>query len=76
VLLHLALRTWVFRSHASRNSLLLLLSPCCCIGLSRPGSQDLGFRTQTDARNASYGRLIFFPSFFSASIVTFLFPVR
>jgi hypothetical protein len=39
------------------------------------GSQDLGFRTQTDARNASYGRLIFFPSPFSASIVTFLFPV-
>jgi hypothetical protein len=43
--------------------------------VSRPQSQDLGFRTQTDARNASYGRLIFFPSFFSASTITFLFLV-
>ncbi len=42
--------------------------------VSGPQSQDLGFRTQTNARNASYGRLIFFLSF-SASIVTFLFPV-
>jgi hypothetical protein len=43
--------------------------------VSRPQSQDLGFRTQIDARNASYNCLIFFPSFFSAPIVTFLFPV-
>ncbi len=39
------------------------------------GPQDLGFTTQTDARNASYSRLIFFPSFFSTSTITFLFPV-
>jgi hypothetical protein len=43
--------------------------------VSGPQSQNLSFRTQTDARNASYCRLIFFPSFFSASTVTFLFPV-
>ncbi len=43
--------------------------------VSGPRSQDLSFRTQTNTRNVSYGRLIFFPSFFSASIVTFLFPV-
>jgi len=52
-------------------------------------SQDLGFRTSTRGfrtwisgpgfqdleSSPSYGRLIFFPSLFSASIVTFLFPV-
>jgi hypothetical protein len=43
--------------------------------VSGPWSQDLGFRIQTDACNASYGCLIFFPSFFSASTVTFLFFV-
>jgi hypothetical protein len=57
--------------------------------VSRPGSQDLGFRPSTRGfrtwisgpgfqdleSSPSYGRLIFFPSLFSASIVTFLFPV-
>jgi hypothetical protein len=57
--------------------------------VSRPGSQDLGFRPsmrgfrtwlsrpgfQDLESSPSYGRLIFFPSLFSASTVTFLFPV-
>ncbi len=38
------------------------------IWLSGPGSQDL-------ESSPSYGHLIFFPSLFSASTVTFLFPV-
>jgi hypothetical protein len=68
--------------------------------VSRPGSQDLGFKPSTRGfktwlsrpgfqalgiwlsgpgfqdleSSPSYGRLIFFPSLFSASIVTFLFP--
>ncbi len=48
--------------------------------VSRSGSQDLGFMplvfgSQDLESSPSYGRLIFFPSLFSASTVTFLFPV-
>jgi len=57
--------------------------------VSGPGSQDLGFRPsmrgfrtwisgpgfQDLESSPSYGRLIFFPSLFSVSTITFLFPV-
>jgi hypothetical protein len=72
-----------FRSHASsirsRDSLLLLL-PCYCIWFSGPEFQDLdkrtlGFKTLTTESSSSYVHLLFYPSLFSASTVTFLFPV-